>query len=241
MTELQRLLQNPQLSPQPELTLNAALLELDGTVPLLQYLAGQAEAGTHKEGVHCSRFWNPLVKTYTYHTHVVVPGINMAVLERVTEQFYNAYALQKQVWYSQFVSGAAYPLPIATQAVGQHQIGQGYFDFGVPGLRTYHTLFSKRALGENSQAVVLRTIDTPMTPLQPAKQVYLLPPTGDVFTVDGAGLHWHHICTTNGVRVLPGILDAWLMNLLRFANLDQKERETYMNEGQGFIPFVKSL
>jgi hypothetical protein len=247
--EFQRLLKNPLLQTRAELSLDAALDELEATLPLLEYLARCAEAGSHKEGVHCARIWNTLVKTYTYHTHVVVPGINAAVLERVAEQFFNAYALQKQVWYSQFVGGASYPLPQATPIAGQHQIGQGFFDFGVPGLRVYHTLFSKVALSKtasqapliSSQAIVLRTIDTPMAPLQPAKQVYLLPPTGDVFTLDAAGLHWHHICTTNGVRVLPGILDAWLMNFLRFAHLDQKERETYMSEGKGFIPFVRAL
>jgi hypothetical protein len=259
-TEFHRLLQHPELRAQRELDIETALDELSGTLPVLEYLARCAEAGSHKNGVHITRLWNPLVKTYTYHTHVVVPGITADALERVTEQFFNAYALQKQVWYSQFISGASYPLPKATEVAGRHQIGQGFFDFGVPGLRVYHTLFSKVELSKqvpsktelskteisksasgNSQAVVLRTVNTPMVPLQPAKQVYLLPPTGDVFTIDAAGLHWHHICTTNGVRVLPGILDAWLMNILRFANLDQKERETYTHEGEGFIAFVRTL
>jgi hypothetical protein len=244
-SEFQRLLQHPALRARRALDIESALDELSGTLPVLEYLARCAEAGSHKNGVHIARLWNPLVKTYTYHTHVVVPGITADVLERVSEQFFNAYALQKQVWYSQFVGGASYPLPHATAVTGQHQIGQGYFDFGVPGLRVYHTLFSKIALSKNvagnSQVVVLRTIDTPMAPLQPAKQVYLLPPTGDVFTIDAAGLHWHHICTTNGVRVLPSILDAWLMNSLRFANLDRKERETYRHEGEGFIAFAKAL
>jgi len=62
-----------------------------------------------------------------------------------------------------------------------------------------------------------------------------------VFSIDHAGLHWHHICTTSGVRLLPGVLDRWLMNALRATGLDGKERETYTTEAEAFIQFVKTL
>jgi hypothetical protein len=77
--------------------------------------------------------------------------------------------------------------------------------------------------------------------LTPSRQVFILPPTGDVFSVDEAGLHWHHICTTGGVGLLPGVLDRWMMNVLRATGLDSKERDTYITEAEAFARFVKTL
>ena len=133
------------------------------------------------------------------------------------------------------------PLPYTTDVPGEHQLGQGYFDFGVGALRRYHLLFSKIEIDAQTHAVVLRSVPETIAVLKPSRQVFILPPTGDVFSVDEAGLHWHHICTTSGVGVLPGVLDRWLMNVLRATGLDSKERGTYINEAEAFRRFAGTL
>jgi hypothetical protein len=140
--------------------------------------------------------------------------------------------------------------------------GWGIFDLGIGSLRAYHTLFTRLQLSDTSLAVVLRTV-TPLTPLPPPPlapsssstatagaaaaaaaagivQVFLLPPTGDYFSLGDGGLHWHHICTVRGVRLLPGVCDSWLMNVLRSTGLDVEERATYAREGASFVRFIKA-
>ena len=92
-----------------------------------------------------------------------------------------------------------------------------------------------------THAVVLRSVPESIPALTVSRQVFILPPTGDIFSMGEAGLHWHHICTTSGVRLLPGILDRWLMNVLRASGLDSKERKTYITEAEAFARFVKTL
>ena len=108
-------------------------------------------------------------------------------------------------------------------------------------LRRYHLLFSKIQVDAKIHAVVLRSVPEKITALTTSRQVFILPPTGDIFSIDEAGLHWHHICTTSGVRLLPGILDRWLMNALRAFGLDSKERKTYITEAEAFARFAKKL
>jgi hypothetical protein len=79
--------------------------------------------------------------------------------------------------------------------------------FGVGVFRRYHLLVSKIAVNAKTHAVVLRSVPENIPVLLPSRQVFILPPTGDIFSIGEAGLHWHHICTTSGVRLLPGILD----------------------------------
>jgi hypothetical protein len=43
------------------------------------------------------------------------------------------------------------------------------------------------------------------------------------------------------VRLLPGVLDRWLMNALRATGLDHKERQTYIAEAEAFTRFVRAL
>ena len=244
MTAFADLLLHPGLDKHPAPGLATAVAEVPATLALLQWLvAHHAPQGI--PGVHCQRLWNPLAGTYTYHTLVTVEGVHPPVLAAVSDLFFNAYALPQHGWYSQFVCGEMYPLDDADTAT-KHQLGQGYFDFGVGALRCYHTLFSRISPDANTRAVVLRTVASDaiaslMVPLRPGKQVYLLPPTGDVFTLEGTTLRWHHICTTTGVGLLPGALDRHVMNLLRACGLDTKERQTYMTEGEAFGRFVRGL
>lgn len=246
MPSFAELLEQPLLQHSAAPNLPAAVAELGATVPLLAWLAEHAQENSTRTPIRCEKYWNPLARTYTYHTHTLVEGIDGALLETIAAQFFNAYALERQDWYSQFVGGAVYPLPAQPVFAGTHQLGEGYFDFGVSlkkgaGLRRYHTLFSQVSIDPQTIAVVLRTVNAELPTTRPARQVYLLPPTGDVFSVDAAGLHWHHICTTTGIGLLPEPFDRWLMNALRACGLDGKERDTYLDEAQGFIRHVEAM
>jgi hypothetical protein len=162
-------------------------------------------------------------------------------LEILSHLFFNVYSLQRHGWYSQFVSGTIKPLPFHTDARDEHQLGLGYFDFGVGTLRRYHLLFSKIQVDAKTHAVVLRSVPEKMPALTTSRQVFILPPTGDIFSIDEAGLHWHHVCTTSDMRLLPGVLDRLIMNALRALRLDSRERKTYITEAEAFARFVKTL
>jgi hypothetical protein len=224
-----------------ETTVDGALQELDATLADLLQQSGTLQATETAPGIRCHRHWNAAAKTFTYHTHVVVPGIAASAVDLLSALFFNAYSLQQHGWYSQFSSGAMRPLAFTPTVRGEHQLGQGYFDFGVGALRRYHVLFSRIRIDTHTHAVALRSVEENVPVLQASKQVFILPPTGDVFALDAAGLHWHHICTTSGVRLLPGVLDRWLMNALRATGLDHKERQTYIAEAEAFTRFVRTL
>ncbi len=224
-----------------EISIELALQELDSTLADLVRASGTVQAVETAAGISCRHYWNPAAKTFSYHTHVVVPHANRTSLETLSHLFFNAYSLQRHGWYSQFVSGSTGPLPFNTDVRGEHQLGQGYFDFGVGALRRYHLLFSKVRVDAKTVAVVLRSVPEDRPVASPSRQVFILPPTGDIFSIDAAGLHWHHICTTSGVRLLPGVLDRWLMNVLRAAGLDGRERKTYLAEAEAFARFVGTL
>ncbi len=224
-----------------EIPIDQALQELHSTLEdLLRQCRTPPPAANHS-GISCRHYWNPTARTFTYHTHVVVPDILSTKIEMLSHLFFNAYTLQQHGWYSQFVSGTMTSLPITTAVAGQHQLGQGYFDFGVGALRRYHLLFSKIDVDPLTRAVVLRSVPAQMPVLKPSRQVFIVPPTGDIFSIDHAGLHWHHICTTTGVRLLPGVLDRWLMNALRATGFDGRERATYIAEAEAFARFVRAL
>jgi hypothetical protein len=224
-----------------EISINQALQELDTTLLELLRQSKTLPLSKDSSDISCRHHWNPMAKTYTYHTHVVVPDISSTSLATLSHLFFNAYTLQQHGWYSQFVSGMMIPLPVITEVPGEHQLGQGYFDFGVGALRRYHLLFSKMDVDNKTQAVVLRSVPEHIPVLKPSRQVFILPPSGDIFSIDEQGLHWHHICTTSGVRLLPGVLDRWLMNVLRASGLDSRERGTYITEAAAFALFVKTL
>jgi hypothetical protein len=224
-----------------EISINQCLQELDTTLADLLQQSKTLSIAEHSGGISCRNYWNHATKTFSYHTHVVVPDVESQSLETLSHLFFNAYSLKQHGWYSQFVGGTIKPLPFHTDTRGEHQLGQGYFDFDVGALRRYHLLFSKIEVEAKTHAVVLRSVPENTPALTASRQVFILPPTGDIFSIDEAGLHWHHICTTSGVRLLPGLLDRWLMNALRACGLDSKERKTYITEAEAFARFVKTL
>jgi hypothetical protein len=59
-------------------------------------------------------------------------------------------------------------------------------------------LFSKIDVDAQTQAAVLRGVPENIPLLRPSKQVFILPSTGYIFTIDEAGLQWHHICKKEG-------------------------------------------
>jgi hypothetical protein len=224
-----------------EISIKQALQELDATLAVLLAQSNTLSPAERTGGISCRHHWNRVAKTFSYHTHVVVPHIQKESIETLSHLFFNAYSLQRHGWYSQFVRGTNTPLPFIIDKEGEHQLGCGYFDFGVGALRRYHLLFSRIRVDPKTHAVVLRSVPEPIPALTPSRQVFILPPTGDIFSMDEAGLHWHHICTTSGVRLLPGPLDRWLMNALRTLGLDNKERKTYIMEAEAFAQFAKTL
>jgi Co/Zn/Cd efflux system component len=110
-----------------EISINQALQELDTTLADLLQQSKTLSLSEDSSGISCRHHWNPEAKTFSYHTHVVVPHIHSESLETLSHLFFNAYSLQRHGWYSQFVSGTIKPLPFHTDARGEHQLGLGYF------------------------------------------------------------------------------------------------------------------
>lgn len=243
------LLKGSTIGRKPELSVADGLEEVGEVERLLVALSDveQESAGQQKaagtSSVNCVSYWNPTCGTFTYHTHAVVESFGPGSVDRVASLFFNAYSLEKHDWYSQFVGGENRPLPEglvarAGEPSREYQVGQGYFDFGVPKLRRYHILTSLRQTNPDTAAVVLRSIDHPFDQVRESKKVFLLAPTGDYFSLVNGNLHWHHICTVAGISLLPGRADRYLMNALRYLRMDVKERNTYNEEAQAFIRFA---
>lgn len=163
-----------------EISVNQALQELDTTLADLLRQSKTLALSDNASGISCRHYWNPTAKTFSYHTHVVVPNIKSTAIKMLSHLFFNAYTLQQHGWYSQFFSGTTAPLSFTTDTPGEHQLGQGYFDFGVGALRRYHLLFSKIEVDTLTRAVVLRSVPENIPVLKPSRQMFVLPPTGDV-------------------------------------------------------------
>ena len=258
---------SPPLPPQQQISQMDAMFEAPITAQVLRETAARAPPVTRdQDSVRVTKRWNSRARTHTFHTHCFIAGADShALLQRCGSLFLNAYGLERHGWYSQFVRGVATDVEptvsggVCAGASDSVRCGWGIFDLGIGSLRAYHTLFTRLQLSDTSLAVVLRTV-TPMTPLPPtpssssstlqttaatdaaapAVQVFLLPPTGDYFSLGDGGLHWHHICTVKGVRLLPGACDGWLMSALRSTGLDVEERATYAREGASFVRFIKA-
>ena len=246
MTLLKTLLNNARLHKANQLSIADGISEIDDVEKILISMVDVLQEQQVHKGIACVSHWNPDYTTFTYHTHAVARNFKADSLEHLAKLFFNAYSLGKQEWYSQFVCGENHPLPKnikhTIDSTDRHyQIGQGYFDFGVPSLRHYHTLFSLKQFDEASAVLVLRSIDHPFQALRKSKKVYLLPPTGDYFSLKQGDLHWHHICTVTGIGLLPGTMDRFLMNTLRHLGLDKQERKTYREEARCFVEFASRL
>lgn len=242
---LTQLIKENSLYKKNELSISQGTKEVENTENIIIGLSQAQQKQPPVNPINCASYWNSLYGTFTYHTHTIVDDFKTTSLAQITSLFFNAYSLSQQEWYSQFVYGENQALPTQHQpkhkTLTQHQIGQGYFDFGLPSLRHYHTLFSLKHINKSSASIVLRSIKHPFIPQKKSKKVFLLAPTGDYFCIKNGQLHWHHICTVTGVSLLPGVADKYLMNTLRYLKLDSKERQTYINEAESFIQFASGL
>lgn len=232
----------PPLRPPPQISQADAAAEAPVTAEILRAMSARVpRVDRNVDSVRVYKEWNKAARTHTFHTHVFVSGADSpSLLERVSDLFLNAYGHERHGWYAQFVRGV--PTPCAPGADGGAQrCGWGLFELGIGKLRAWHTRFSLFTMSPRSSAVVLRTVIADASAPLPdgTVQVFLLPPTGDFFVLADGGLHWHHICTVRGVRILPDALDGALMTALRSTGADAAERATYEKEGRSFIEFAR--
>jgi len=230
--------------PAREVPPAAADAEAPATAEALRALAARApRVDARADCVRVERAWDAAARTHTYHTHVFVSGVGdgaraRALLERCAHLFLHAYMLERHGWYAAFVRGRA--TACAPGAGGAPAAcGWGVFELGLGRPRAFHTRFLRVDAGADAAAVVLRSVVAEEAPPGDVVKMFLLPPTGDLFRLADGGLHWHHVCTVRGVRLLPGALDGALMTALRATGADGAERGTYEREGWGFVRFVK--
>ena len=183
--------------------------------------------------------WCEPARTFTYHTHVAVLGAPQASLARVADLFFRAADLEVQPWYAQFRGGESRPLSEAPPAgIERHQLAVSSFDVNLKHPRCYRQLVCEAAPRPSLRVVSLRSVDVDWELPPGTVLARTLEPTGDVFEWQDGALHWHHICTTPGVGLLPGRLDRAFLNLLRRLGLDSAERATYRQEAVGFRDWV---
>ena len=162
-----------------------------------------------------------------------------ASLVRVADAFYRAADLEVQPWYAQFRGGQSRPLQEPPPAgIARHQLAISSFDVSLKQPRCYRQLVCEAVPRPDLHVISLCSVDAEWEPPQDAVLALTLEPTGDVFEWQEGVLHWHHICTTPGVGLLPGMLDRAFLNLLRRVGLDSAERKTYREEAEGFRDWV---
>ena len=184
-------------------------------------------------------YWHPPAKTFTYHTHIAVPSVKRATLDIVADTFFGAADLRRQPWYAQFQFGESRALDHAPPAgILRHQLAISTFEVGLKAPRCYRQLVVDSAPRDDTRVVSLVSVDVDWEIPEGAVLAMTLEPSGDVFEWRGGALHWHHICTTPGVGLLPGALDRWLLNSLRRLRLDSAERRTYRDEAESFLRWV---
>ena len=183
--------------------------------------------------VETIRHWQADTGTYCYQTHISISRQPEQRLAWLVDVFFNAATLPKQPWYPQFLAGKSQQLnQPAGQGINRHQLTWGSFDVSLPAPRYYRQLVSLAQPNKQTAVIVARsTNDGPELPASSAL-AYTLNPNGEVLYWQNDCLHWHHICCTPGAAVLPGRLDRWLINSLRFLGLDQTERSTYQHEAE---------
>lgn len=183
--------------------------------------------------------WRPQAKTFTYHTHVSVSSVDRALLDVVADTFFGAADLRRQPWYTQFQRGQSRALDHGPpEGILRHQLALSTFDVGLKVPRCYRQLVADSAPRDDTRVVSLVSVDVDWTIPEGAVLALTLEPSGDVFEWQDGALHWHHICTTPGVGLLPGPPDRWLLNSLRWLGLDAAERKTYRDEAEGFLRWV---
>lgn len=222
----------------PECSLHDAAAEAPSVAARLYAMALQAESVAPAGAVNIDRQWEPLLRTYTYHTHARLACADPGRVAAISDCFFHAAALPLQPWYTQFAGGTVEPVVPAGGAV-RACLNVPRFDFGVGKLRSYRQLLTEFCPEPHTHVLVLRSVSAPVPFPPETVPVHTLSPTGDVLRWADGQLHWHHICTVTGVGLLPLVLERPLMNLLRALRLDSAERRTYREEATGFIAWAQ--
>lgn len=185
------------------------------------------------------KHWHAPARTFTYHTHVAVPDVAPEVLEVVSDTFFRAAELDEQPWYAQFRGGHGRPLDEPSpNGILRHQLAISTFDVRLKKPRCYRQLVCEAAPRGDVRVVSIVSVDVDWPVPEGTILARTLEPSGDVFEWRNNFLHWHHICTTPGVGLLPGPTDRWFLNSLRRVGLDSAERTTYREEAAGFVHWV---
>jgi len=74
-----------------EISINQALQELETTLADLLQHSKTLSLSEHASAISPRHHWSPAAKTFTYHTHVVVPHIHSESVETLSHLFFNAY------------------------------------------------------------------------------------------------------------------------------------------------------
>lgn len=185
------------------------------------------------------RFWQADAGTWCYHTAIAAPCSHPDAARLMAGVFYRAATLARQPWYAQFQGGAARPWPRPLpDGVAERQLCWSRFDLGLRRCRAYRQQVAWLAVDETTAAVVLRSVASEWRADTDSVLAYTLAPTGDVFRQQEGCLQWHHLCTTDGVGMLPMPMDRWLINALRAVGLDGVERRTYREEALAWAAWV---
>lgn len=185
------------------------------------------------------RYWQVDAGTWCYHTAIAAPCHRPHAAQAMAGIFYRAATLPRQPWYAQFRGGAALPMPQPLpDGVAGRQLCWSRFDLGLRRCRAYRQQVTWLAVDETTAAVVLRSVASDWRADTDSVLAYTLAPTGDVFRQQDGCLQWHHVCTTDGVGLLPMPLDRWLINALRAVGLDGAERHTYRDEALAWAKWV---
>ncbi|HQQ73524.1 MAG TPA: hypothetical protein PK031_00055 [Pseudomonadales bacterium] len=203
-------------------------------------MARLAESQPAREAITLSRCWTPAARTYTYHTHVQVHGVDRNIFSKVVDCFYYASTLPTQPWYAAFLRGCCVPLSPATGSA-RALLCVPEFDFGLGKVHSYRQLLNDFSVAEHCHVLVLRSVIHALDFPANTVPAFTLAPTGDVFHWQGGVLHWHHICTVAGVGILPACIERHVMNALRWFHLDQAERKAYREEAESFICWVRNV
>ena len=227
-----------------ECSLDEAVAEAPLSFRAMHTMA-QAMQQRHREIDRCrtERQWLSGLKSHVYHTHIAISGQHEGTLTRLTELFYHTASQPALPWYPAFLGGQSKAVSIAPgDGVEQHQLCWATFDLGLGQPRYYRQLLSLGYPDAATAVVVARSVDCgPVLP-DSAILAYTLNPNGELLHWDAARqlLHWHHICCTPGASLLPGRLDRYLMNALRFCALDRAERRTYREEAESMRDWLQA-
>jgi len=197
----------------------------------------------HLERGQCEtiRAWQPDAGTWCYQTHIAIPGQSPERLAWLAEVFYNAAALASYPWYPQFAGGRCQALEqVAPGGIARHQLCWGRFDLGLSALRYYRQLVSLAQPDDRTAVIAARSVHQGPALPGDALLTFTVAPNGEVLHFADGCLHWHHICCTTGAGLLPGRLDRWLINGLRWLRLDQAERKTYRQEAEMLNEWLQS-